>query len=56
MACPWCYIAKHRFDNALSRFEHRDQVEVIWRSYQLDPEHPPSRTRASTTACRKSTA
>ncbi|MDX8449615.1 DsbA family protein [Mesorhizobium captivum] len=34
MVCPWCYIAKHRFDNALSGFEHRDQVEVNWRSYQ----------------------
>ncbi|WP_292089241.1 MULTISPECIES: DsbA family oxidoreductase [unclassified Mesorhizobium] len=40
VACPWCYIAKHRFDNALSRFEHREQVEVIWRSYQLDPDAP----------------
>lgn len=40
MACPRCYIAKHRFDNALSRSEHRDQVEVIWRSYQLDPDAP----------------
>lgn len=40
IACPWCYIAKHRFDDALSGFEHRDQVEVIWRSYQLDPDAP----------------
>ncbi|MET3524005.1 DsbA family oxidoreductase [Mesorhizobium abyssinicae] len=40
VACPWCYIAKHRFDNALSQFEHREQVEVIWRSYQLDPDAP----------------
>ncbi|WFU13357.1 DsbA family oxidoreductase (plasmid) [Rhizobium sp. CB3090] len=41
IACPWCYIAKHRFDAALSQFEHREQVDVIWRSYQLDPDAPP---------------
>lgn len=41
VACPWCYIAKHRFDDALSQFAHRDEVEVIWRSYQLDPDAPP---------------
>ncbi|MFJ1311407.1 DsbA family oxidoreductase [Agrobacterium sp. P15N1-A] len=41
VACPWCYIAKHRFDKALALFEHRDQVDVIWRSYQLDPDAPP---------------
>lgn len=37
VACPWCYIGKRRFEGALKQFEHRDQVEVIWRSYQLDP-------------------
>jgi predicted DsbA family dithiol-disulfide isomerase len=40
VACPWCYLGKRRFEKALSEFEHRDQVEVIWRSYQLDPEAP----------------
>ncbi|WP_210189770.1 DsbA family protein [Ensifer aridi] len=40
MACPWCYIAKHRLDNALSQFAHSDQVDVIWRSCQLDPAAP----------------
>lgn len=42
VACPWCYIGKHRFESALAQFEHRDQVEVIWRSYQLDPNAPPT--------------
>ena len=37
VACPWCYIGKRRFEGALKQFEHRDQVEVTWRSYQLDP-------------------
>jgi predicted DsbA family dithiol-disulfide isomerase len=40
IACPWCYIGRRRFEQALHQFEHRDQVEVIWRSYQLDPNAP----------------
>jgi predicted DsbA family dithiol-disulfide isomerase len=38
--CPWCYIGRRRFENALRQFEHRDQVEVTWRSFQLDPHAP----------------
>lgn len=37
VVCPWCYIGKRRFETALSRFEHADGVEVVWRSFQLDP-------------------
>ena len=40
IACPWCYIGKRRFESALADFPHRDQVEVSWRSYQLDPSLP----------------
>ena len=40
IACPWCYIGKRRFERALERFEHRDQVEVVWRSFELDPGAP----------------
>lgn len=40
IGCPWCYIGKHRLDTALSGFAHADEVEVIWRSYQLDPDAP----------------
>lgn len=40
VACPWCYLGKHRFESGLAQFAHRDQVEVIWRSYQLDPDAP----------------
>ncbi len=35
---PWCYIGKRRFEKALARFNH--SVEVVWRSFQLHPEHP----------------
>lgn len=40
IACPWCYIGKRRLDTALSGFAHAGDVEVVWRSYQLDPEAP----------------
>lgn len=43
IACPWCYIGKRRFEQALERFEHRDQVQVRWRSFELDPDAPPER-------------
>src|ERR1700712_1569042 len=35
--CPFCYIGKRRFENALEQFEHKDAVEIVWKSYQLDP-------------------
>ncbi len=37
VVCPWCYIGKRRVEAALELFEHREQVDVIWRSYELDP-------------------
>ena len=40
VVCPWCYIGKRRLETALARFPHRDQVEVVWRSFQLDPSIP----------------
>ena len=42
IVCPWCYIGKRRFEAALARFEHRDAVEVVWRSFELDPNAPAS--------------
>jgi predicted DsbA family dithiol-disulfide isomerase len=43
IACPWCYVGKRRFEAALARFEHRDDVRVTWRSFELDPSAPPER-------------
>ena len=40
VACPWCYIGKRRFESALAHFEQRDQVEIIWRSFELAPDAP----------------
>jgi predicted DsbA family dithiol-disulfide isomerase len=44
IACPWCYVGKRRFETALDRFEHRDEVTVRWRSFELDPDAPAQRT------------
>jgi predicted DsbA family dithiol-disulfide isomerase len=40
VVCPWCYIGKRRFEAALERFEHADEVTVLWRSFELDQEAP----------------
>lgn len=37
IACPWCYVGKARFEKALASFPHREQVEVVHRSFELDP-------------------
>lgn len=36
--CPFCYIGKRKFEAALAQFEHREKVEVIWKSFQLQPD------------------
>jgi predicted DsbA family dithiol-disulfide isomerase len=43
VVCPWCAIGKRRFEAALAEFPHRDEVEVVWRSFQLDPAAPKER-------------
>ncbi len=40
IVCPWCYIGKRRLETALRAFEHRDEVEIVYRSFQLDPAAP----------------
>ena len=40
VVCPWCYVGKRRFEAALAAFPHRDDVEVRWRSFELDPQAP----------------
>jgi predicted DsbA family dithiol-disulfide isomerase len=37
IVCPWCYLGKARFEAALASFEHRDEVEVTFRAFELDP-------------------
>lgn len=40
IACPWCYVGKVRFEAALAAYEHRDSVEIRWRSFELAPDAP----------------
>jgi predicted DsbA family dithiol-disulfide isomerase len=40
VVCPWCYIGKRRLEHALGEFEHADEVEIAWRSFQLNPDTP----------------
>ena len=44
VVCPWCYIGKRRFEAALATFAHADDIEVVWRSFELDPTAPVERT------------
>ena len=46
IVCPWCYVGKRRFERALAEFPQRDQVQVVHRSFQLDPTTPPGQTRS----------
>lgn len=43
VVCPWCAIGKRRFDNALAQFANRDEVQVVYRSFELDPDAPAER-------------
>ncbi|MGZ6754716.1 MAG: DsbA family oxidoreductase [Nocardioides sp.] len=40
VVCPWCYVGKRRLETALAGFPHRDEVEVVYRSFELDPSAP----------------
>ncbi|RNM15747.1 DsbA family oxidoreductase [Nocardioides pocheonensis] len=40
VVCPWCYIGKRRLEKALAVFDHADDVEIVWRSFELDPSAP----------------
>ncbi len=40
VVCPWCYIGKRRLEQAIADFPHRDDVEVVYRSFELDPTAP----------------
>jgi predicted DsbA family dithiol-disulfide isomerase len=36
--CPFCYIGKRKFESALAQFEHKGDVEIVWKSFQLNPD------------------
>ena len=36
--CPFCYIGKRKFEQALENFPHKDSAEITWKSFQLQPD------------------
>jgi predicted DsbA family dithiol-disulfide isomerase len=44
LVCPWCYVGKRRFEKALARFDNRDEVQIVHRSFQLNSAAPRDRT------------
>jgi predicted DsbA family dithiol-disulfide isomerase len=44
LVCPWCYIGQARFRRALDGFAHRDEVQLRYRSFELDPAYPQGET------------
>ncbi|ACT03201.1 DsbA family oxidoreductase [Paenibacillus sp. JDR-2] len=40
IVCPYCYIGKRKFEEGLEKFEHRDSVEIVYRSFEVDPHMP----------------
>lgn len=45
--CPFCYIGKRNFESALAQFADKENIEVEWKSYQLDPSLPEAATNES---------
>ncbi len=46
IACPWCFVGKRRLEAALAQLPQRDQVQVVWRAFELDPQAPRERDRS----------
>jgi len=46
--CPFCYIGKKHFEAALAQLDFKDQINVTWKSFQLDPTLPTAGTDTST--------
>ena len=44
IVCPWCYIGRARLQKALEGFEHRDEVQLVYKAFELDPSAPTDRT------------
>jgi predicted DsbA family dithiol-disulfide isomerase len=56
IACPWCFVGKRRLEAALAQLpaDEREQVEVVWRAFELDPRAPRERDRSESYAARLS--
>ena len=43
--CPFCYIGKRNFETALQKFPEAKNIEIVWKSFQLDPQIPSAATQ-----------
>lgn len=48
--CPFCYIGKRNYEKALSEFKDADKIELVWKSFQLDPTIPSANVEQNTYA------
>jgi predicted DsbA family dithiol-disulfide isomerase len=45
VVCPWCYVGKRRFERGVEQAGVRDHLEIVYRSFQLDPGRPKGETQ-----------
>ncbi len=48
VVCPFCYVGKKKLEQAIQQLKAEDKVEVIWHSFQLDPDFPKGESIPST--------
>lgn len=48
--CPFCYIGKRQFEKALAKFSDSNSIEIVWKSFQLDPSIPENVEKGMTSA------
>lgn len=48
VVCPFCYVGKKKLEQAINKLDANDKVEIIWRSFQLDPNFPKNEAIPST--------
>src|SRR5690606_30819514 len=47
--CPFCYIGKRNYEAAVAQFAGNDQIDLVWKSFQLDPTIPTPTDTTKTT-------
>lgn len=47
--CPFCYIGKRHYESALAKFDNASHIDIVWKSYQLDPTIPEDVEKGMTT-------
>ncbi len=48
VVCPFCFIGKKKIEQAITKLNAEDKVEIFWHSFQLDPDFPKGTSVPST--------